>query len=150
MMYAVPASHSAIAPTARTASAAVLPVINPITAAISARWLKAVANRDLVPIDEAYRNQTPMPKPSTTAVVPRALSHGHGLVPLRNTAHVVMIRPVKMVATAFFHILAGRQRGRRPRPRPGSAVVVSFIVVLLSVRTLADVDLPLAQAVAGR
>jgi hypothetical protein len=43
-----------------------------------------------------------------------------------------MIRPVKMVAAAFFHILVGSQRGRRPRLRPGSAVVViSFIVVLL-------------------
>src|SRR5215470_2043144 len=149
MMYAVPASHSAIAPTARTASAAVLPVINPITAAISARWLKAVANRDLVPIDEAYRSQTPMPKTSTTAVVPRALSPG--LVPLRKTTHAVMIRPVKMVAKALFHSLAGRQSRRRPRLGPGAAVVlISFIVVLLSVRTLADVDLPLAQAVAGR
>src|SRR5215813_9141948 len=127
MMYAVPASHSAIAPTARTASAAVLPVINPITAAISARWLKAVANRDLVPIDEAYRTQTPMPKTSTTAVVPRVSSPG--LVPLRNTAHAVMIRPVKMVAAAFFHSLVGSQRGRCPRLRPGSAVVLILFIV---------------------
>jgi len=36
-------SHSAVVPTTRTASASVLPVINPITAAISATGLSTIA-----------------------------------------------------------------------------------------------------------
>lgn len=42
---AVAISHSAAAPTTRTASATVLPLINPITAAISATWLSMIATQ---------------------------------------------------------------------------------------------------------
>jgi hypothetical protein len=48
-----------------------------------------------------------------------------------------MIRPVKIVAAAFFHSLIARTLASH-----FNVVVISFIVVLLSVRTLADVDLP--------